>query len=102
MGSNVDESSRERSDLEGSADCEKGVIGEARLADVLAAPAEFAENDVLSCRGAWFALLTGVGGLCMADRAMYVSKHFAMKSKLAGGQFKWKTNRDSESDHHAR
>jgi hypothetical protein len=48
VGSNEDESSRERSDLEGSADCEKGVIGEVRLADVLAAPAAFAEKDVLS------------------------------------------------------
>lgn len=66
----MEESSRDRSDLEGSADCEKGVIGDARLADVLAAPAELAVNDVLSCRGTWFALLTGVGGLCMTERAM--------------------------------
>jgi len=28
-------------------------------------------------------LLTGVGGLCMTDSAMYVSKHLAGKSKLA-------------------
>lgn len=70
VGSNVDESSLERSDLEGSADCEKGVIGEARLAEVLAPPAALAENDVLSCSGAWLALLTGVGGLCMTDSAM--------------------------------
>ena len=70
VGSNVDESSRERSDLEGSADCEKGVIGEVRLAEVLVAPAEFTGKDVLNCRGAWFALLTGVAGLCMAERAM--------------------------------
>jgi hypothetical protein len=52
VGSNVDESSRERSDFEGSADCEKGVIGEVRLAEVLAAPAEFTGKDVLSCGGA--------------------------------------------------
>lgn len=70
MGSNVDESSRERSDFDGKADCEKGVIGEVRPAEVLAAPAEFTGKDVLSCGGAWLALLTGVGGLCMADRAM--------------------------------
>jgi hypothetical protein len=70
VGSNVDESSRERSDFDGSADCEKGVIGDAKLAEVLAAPAEFTGKDVLSCGGTWFALLTGVGGLCMADRAM--------------------------------
>lgn len=71
------ESSRESSDFEGSADCEKGVMGEAKLAEVLAAPAELAGNAVLSCRGAWFALLTGVGGLWSADMAMYVSTHFA-------------------------
>ena len=70
VGSNVDESSLERSDLEGNADCEKGVIGEARLAEVLAPPAALPENDVLSCGGAWLALLTGVGGLCMTDSAM--------------------------------
>lgn len=82
MGSNVFESSRERSDFEGSADCEKGVIGEAKLAEVLAAPVELG-NAVLSCGGAWFALLTGVGGLWRADMAMYVSTHFAGTSKLA-------------------
>jgi hypothetical protein len=70
VGSNVDESSLERSDLEGNADCEKGVIGEARLAAVLAPPAAFPEKDVLSWGGAWLALLTGVGGLCMTDSAM--------------------------------
>lgn len=80
MGSKVDESSRERSDLDGNADCEKGVIGDARLAEVLAPPAAFPENDVLSCGGAWLALLTGVGGLCITDSAMYVSKHFAEKA----------------------
>jgi hypothetical protein len=73
----VDESSRESSDLDGSADCEKGVIGDVKLADVLAAPAKFVGKDVLSCGGACAALLTGVGGLCMAEMAMYVSKHFA-------------------------
>jgi hypothetical protein len=77
VGSNVDESSRERSDFEGSADCENGVIGEVRLTEVLAAPAEFGANDVLSCGGACAALLTGVGGLCMVEMAMYVSRHFA-------------------------
>lgn len=51
VGSNVEESSRDKSDFEGSADCEKGVIGDARLADVLAAPAEFTGNEVLSCGG---------------------------------------------------
>lgn len=56
--------------MEGNADCEKGVIGEARLAEVLAPPAALPENDVLSCGGAWLALLTGVGGLCMTDSAM--------------------------------
>ena len=76
------ESSSERRDLDGRADCEKGVIGEARLAEVLAAPVA-PPNDVLSCGGAWFVLLTGTGGLCRADMAMYVSTHFAVESKLA-------------------
>jgi hypothetical protein len=83
VGSNVFESSRESSDFEGSADCEKGVIGEAKLAEVLAAPAELAGNAVLSCGGPLFVLLTGVGGLWRTDMAMYVSTHFAGRSKLA-------------------
>jgi hypothetical protein len=83
VGSKVDESSLERSDFDGNADWENGVIGDAKLAEVLAPPAAFPENDVLSCGGAWLALLTGVGGLCMTDSAMYVSKHFARKSKSA-------------------
>jgi hypothetical protein len=83
VGSNVDESSRDKSDFDGSADCEKGVIGEARPAEVLVAPAVFTGKDVLSCGGAWLALLTGVGGLCIAERAMYVSRHFAITQTLA-------------------
>ena len=58
------------------------MIGEARLAEVLAAPVA-PPNDVLSCGGAWFVLLTGTGGLCRADMAMYVSTHFAVESGLA-------------------
>lgn len=77
------ESSRDSSDFEGSADCENGVIGEARLAEVLAAPAELAGNAVLSCKGPLFVLLTGVGGLWRTDMAIYVSTHFAGSSKLA-------------------
>ena len=83
MGSNVEESALERSDLDGSADCENGVIGDAKLAEVLAPPAALPENDVLSWGGAWLALLTGVGGLCMTDSAMYVSKHFAEKKQVS-------------------
>lgn len=93
VGSNVFESSRESSDFDGSADCEKGVIGEVKLAEVLAAPVELPGNDVASCGGAWFALLTGVGGLCRADMAMYVSTHFAGKSKLAAVDLVWSRNR---------
>lgn len=82
MGSKVLESCRERRDLEGKADCEKGVIGEVRLADVLAPPAAAPEKDVINCGGDWFGLLRGVEGLCMADRAIYVSRHFAAEDQL--------------------
>ena len=62
-------------------------MGEAKLAEVLAAPVELPGNDVASCGGAWFALLTGVGGLCRADMAMYVSTHFARRGKSAAVAF---------------
>lgn len=49
VGSQVFESCRERRDLEGNVDWEKGVIGDAKPADVLAPPALlFAEKDVVS------------------------------------------------------
>jgi hypothetical protein len=48
----VDESSRDSSDFEGRADCEKGVIGEVKPAEVLVAPAELTGKDVLNCGGA--------------------------------------------------
>ena len=48
VGSNVDESCRERRDLDGKADCEKGVMGEVRLAAVLAPPIAPPEKDVMS------------------------------------------------------
>lgn len=71
------ESSRESSDFDGKADCENGVMGDVSPAAVLAPPAAFRSNDVVSWGGAWLALLIGVGGLCKADNAMYVSRHFA-------------------------
>lgn len=44
---------------------------------LLAPPAVFAEKDVMTGGGGWLGLLMGVGGLCIAERAMYVSRHFA-------------------------
>lgn len=47
-GSKVEESCRERSDLEGRVDWENGVVGDVMLADVLATPFAPVENDVVS------------------------------------------------------
>ena len=38
VGSKLVVLTRDKSDLEGRADCENGVVGEARLAEVLVAP----------------------------------------------------------------
>jgi hypothetical protein len=69
-GSKVFESCRESSDLEGSVDWEKGVVGDVSEAEVLAPPFAPPEKDVVSCGGRWFVELAGVAGLCMAERAM--------------------------------
>jgi hypothetical protein len=53
-------------------------MGDVKAAEVLAPPEGFAEKDVISCGGAWLVLLTGAGGLCIAESAMYVSRHFAV------------------------
>lgn len=83
VGSKVFESCRERRDFEGKADCENGVMGDVMPADVLAPPAAFPEKDVISWGGDWLDLLTGVGGLCMAERAMYVSRHLATQARIS-------------------
>lgn len=80
FGSKVDESCRDSKDFEGSVDCENGVVGDVRPAEVLAPPFAFEGNAVISWGRGWFAVLAGVGGLCMAERAMYVSTHFARLS----------------------
>lgn len=69
-GSNVEESCRESRDLDGSVDCEKGVVGDIMLAAVLDPPLELAGKCVMSCGGGWLVVLAGVGGLCMAESAM--------------------------------
>lgn len=66
----MDESSRESKDLDGRADCENGVIGDVRPADVGAPLPVFLSKDVMSCGGDWFVRLMGAGGLCIADKAM--------------------------------
>ena len=51
-GSKVDDAAcRERRDLDGNVDCEKGVVGDVRLADVLDAPLAVEGNAVVSCGG---------------------------------------------------
>ena len=62
-----------------------GVMGEVKPADVLALPLLFAEKDVVSCGGCWFAVLAGVGGLCIEERAIYVSMHFASSPEVSFG-----------------
>lgn len=37
----------------------------------------------MSCGGAWLALLMGVGGLCIAEMAIYVSKHLAVQEVVS-------------------
>jgi len=69
--------------LEGRVDWENGVVGDVMLADVLATPFALVENDVVSWGGGWFAVLAGVGGLCIAERAIYVSRHFATKERVS-------------------
>lgn len=56
--------------MDGRVDCENGVVGEVKLAAVLALPFAFAGKAVISCGGGWLAVLAGAGGLCIADRAM--------------------------------
>ncbi len=51
-------------------DCENGVVGDVRLADVLDAPFDVDGNAVVSWGGGWFVVLAGVAGLCIAHRAM--------------------------------
>lgn len=71
VGSNwVDPSSRESNDLDGSTDCEKGVVVEVRLAEAVELPAPFCSRAEMSWGGGWFAALTGAEELCKTERAM--------------------------------
>lgn len=72
MASALGSSSRDRSDFEGRADCENGVIGEARLADVFVAPFEEGKA-VLRDNGA-----SPTDGRRLADSEMNVSIHLAV------------------------
>jgi hypothetical protein len=65
----VAESCLDNSDFEGSADCEKGVVGEVMPAEVLA-PSLLPLKDVDSCRGCLSVEDAGVGGLWRTERAM--------------------------------
>lgn len=81
-GSKADEPVwRDKSDLDGKADCEKGVVGDVKLAEVLDAPLVVEGKAVVSCGGACAATLAEVAGLFLADSSMYVSTHFAAASR---------------------
>lgn len=73
--SHVDVFSLDNRDLDGRDDWEKGVVVEFKLAAVLALAFVVAAKP--RSDEAWLVVLAGVGGLCMAERAMYVSMHFA-------------------------
>jgi hypothetical protein len=72
VASALGSSSRDRRDFEGRADCENGVIGEARLADVFVASFEEGKA-VLRDNGT-----SPTDGRRLADSEMNVSIHLAM------------------------
>lgn len=72
---------RESNDFDGKADLVKGVIGEVRLADVLVAPSAGAENEAFR-----WAEGSPAAGRWAADKAMKVSTHLAVASKLCQRQ----------------
>lgn len=74
MTSWLGSSSRDRRDFEGRADCENGVMGDARLADVFVAPLEDG-NAVLRDKGASL-----IEGRRVADSDMNVSTHLAKET----------------------
>jgi hypothetical protein len=63
------ESCLDSRDLEGSVDCEKGVVGEVRPAAVLALPFALGGNEVESWGEAGF-VAAGVVGFFMAEMEM--------------------------------
>jgi hypothetical protein len=72
VASALGSSSRDKRDFDGRADCENGVIGEARLADVFVAPFEEGKA-VLRDNGA-----SPTDGRRLADSEMNVSIHLAI------------------------
>lgn len=72
MASAFGSSSRDKRDFDGRADCENGVIGEARLADVFVAPFEEGKA-VLRDNGA-----SPTDGRRLADSEIKVSIHLAI------------------------
>lgn len=74
-GSSVENSSRERRDFEGNADCEKGVVGESPE------PLAAFEKAVLRSSGWRSALALNWDTFCDAEIVMYVSIHFAKRAK---------------------
>jgi hypothetical protein len=69
--------------LDGRVDCEKGVVGDVNPAEVFVPPLLFG-NAVVSCGGGRFVVLAGVATLA-AERAMYVSTHFAITHESVQG-----------------
>lgn len=75
-------STLERRDLDGRVDCENGVIGDVRLAEVLVAPSVEEGNAVFRLAGT-----SAVLGLRLAESAINVSTHFAAARISKGKSF---------------
>lgn len=77
-------------------DCVNGVVGDVRLAAVLALPFALDGNEVVSC-GDWFDVPAGVGGFCIAFMAIYVSTHFAVCNSQSHASDAFEDSRSSKA-----
>ncbi len=77
VGAPATPASPARSDFEGKVDCEKGVVGEVMLANVLAEPSIVVDNAAESCASGCSEVSVVEGKFWAAEMAMYVSIHLA-------------------------
>lgn len=75
------ESSRERRDFDGRADCENGVVDEARPTETPADPLVVAENTLFRSSGGLSEESFDRSTFCEAEIVMYVSMHLAKYCK---------------------